>query len=202
MINIINRKKKLKILQFFLLILGFSVIFFSYYFDKNSKKENILVDRKTFKNKEINKNSEGNVFYNIEYSGLDLTGNRFVLKSKEALSNNNQPELVNLKGVNAIFYLKNNTILNVSSDFGKYNNKTLDIIFKGNVKAFYENSKLFADQANFSNSQNSLTIRDNVRLVDEKGTIIADKLSLDIESKNLNIKSFNENSINANLNLK
>lgn len=202
MINIINRKKKLKILQFFLLILGFLVIFFSYYFDKNSKKENILVDRKTFKNKEINKNSEGNVFYNIEYSGLDLTGNRFVLKSKEALSNNNQPELVNLKGVNAIFYLKNNTILNVSSDFGKYNNKTLDIIFKGNVKAFYENSKLFADQANFSNSQNSLTIRDNVRLVDEKGTIIADKLSLDIESKNLNIKSFNENSINANLNLK
>ncbi len=202
MINIINRKKKLKILQFFLLILGFLVIFFSYYFDKNSKKENILVDRKTLKNKEINKNSEGNIFYNIEYSGLDLTGNRFVLKSKEALSKNNQPELVNLKGVNAIFYLKDNTILNVSSDFGKYNNKTLDIIFKGNVKAFYENSKLFADQADFSNSQNSLTIRDNVKLVDEKGTVIADKLSLDIESKNLNIKSFNENSINANLNLK
>lgn len=202
MINIINRKKKLKILQFFLLILGFLVIFFSYYFDKNSKKENILVDRKTLEKKEINKNSEGNIFYNIEYSGLDLTGNRFVLKSKEALSNNNQPELVNLKGVNAIFYLKNNTILNVSSEFGKYNNKTLDIIFKGNVKAFYENSKLFADQADFSNSQNSLTIRDNVRLVDEKGTIVADKLSLDIESKNLNIKSFNENSVNANLNLK
>ena len=35
---------------------------------------------------EINK-ADGDIFYNIEYSGLDLTGNRYILRSDEARTN-------------------------------------------------------------------------------------------------------------------
>ena len=36
---------------------------------------------------------------------------------------------------------------------GIYNNKTLDMIFEKNVKANYEESKLFAEKAEYSNSK-------------------------------------------------
>ena len=44
--------------------------------------------------------------------------------------------LVNMKFVEATFF-KNDKILKVQSDFGKYNNKTLDMSFSKNVKFFY-----------------------------------------------------------------
>ena len=40
-----------------------------------------------------------------------------------------------MKFVEAIFYFKDDTVLNVWSDNGIYNNKTLDMNFDGNVKA-------------------------------------------------------------------
>ena len=43
-----------------------------------------------------------------------------------------------MKFVEAKFYFKDDTVLQVKSDFGIYNNKTLDMNFKGNVIASYE----------------------------------------------------------------
>ena len=42
-----------------------------------------------------------------------------------------------MKIVTANFYFKDGTVLNVTSDTGVYNNKTLDMLFQGNVKADY-----------------------------------------------------------------
>ena len=102
-----------------------------------------------------------------------------------------------MKGVTATFYFKDNTTLNVYSDEGNYNNKTLDIIFRKNVKALYENSKLFADKAEFSNSKNFLTITNNVKIIDERGTMFADKLLFDIKDKTLNISAMGNNLIES-----
>ena len=57
-----------------------------------------------------------------------------------------------MKFVEANFYFKDNTVLNVLSDKGAYNNKTLDMIFE-DVKAKYEGSRLVANRANYSNSK-------------------------------------------------
>ena len=46
-------------------------------------------------------------------------------------------------------------------------------------------SKLFAGKASFSNSNNYLTIYDNVKIDDIRGTMIADKLLFDISKQNL-----------------
>ena len=82
-----DRKKKLIFFQILLLILGAAIILFTYF----NKKENIYTeimskdDKKTIEEKLSDKTESGNVFYDIEYSGLDLSGNRYILKSKEAL---------------------------------------------------------------------------------------------------------------------
>ena len=74
--------------------------------------------------------------------------------------------------------------------------------FDGNVKADYEKSKLFAQKANYSNSKGFLTISDEVKVIDSQGTIFADKLLFDIKEQKLNIASFNDSKINANISLK
>ena len=114
----------------------------------------------------------------------------------------NELELVNLKYVIAIFYLKDDTFIEVSSDFGLYNNKTLDIIFNNNVKSSYEGSELYAQRAEYSNSKNFIVISENVKIKDVKGTIFAEKLVFDINDKKLNISSSKNNKVKANLNYK
>ena len=200
----IERKKKLRIIQLVLLTLGLLIIFLTYVQNQRSLEDEIVsseIQNKIKKQLE-NQSDEADSFYNIEYTGLDLAGNRYILKSEEASSNRENQEIVNMKFVEAKFYFKDDTVLQVKSDFGIYNNKTLDMNFKGNVIASYEGSQLFAQKAEYSNSKGYLIISDKVKINDKRGTMVADKLLFDIKKQTLNIASGNDDKINANLNLK
>ena len=197
-----ERKKKLVISQISLLIIGILIILFTYTYKDGSIENTIITKEKeeAVKSQDSKKFSEGDFFFNIEYSGLDLSGNRYILKSKEAYNNKTNLDVVNMKFVEATFYFKNNTILNVWSNEGIYNNKTLDMTFFGDVKGLYENSSLFSEKAEYSNSKGFLTITENVKIIDYRGTMVADRLSFDIKKQTLDIASFSDNKINANVN--
>ena len=153
--------------------------------------------------KKINKESDSsNVFYDIVYSGLDLSGNRYIIKAREARNSNNDDGFVNLKEVNAIFYFKDGKNLVITSDFGLYNNRTLDMKFKENINALYDNSTLTAEKAEYFNSKNLIEISNNVKVNDYRGLIMAEKLIFDIEKKKLNITSSDTEKVKANLNYK
>ena len=96
----------------------------------------------------MDEKSEEDIFYDVEYTGLDLNGNRYLIKAKETSLDKLKPEIVYMKDVNSIFYFKDNTILYVSADKGIYNNKTLDMTFENNVKADYLNSELLQKNGN------------------------------------------------------
>ena len=201
----IERKKKLRLIQIGLLIVGTLIIIFTY-FNKNETFDEKIVSKETQekikKQLENNNTENSDVFYNIEYSGLDLAGNRYILKSKEARNSKSESDVVNMKFVEAKFYFKDGTVLNVSSDIGIYNNVSLDMVFKGDVLATYEGSQLFAQKAEYSNSKSFLIISEKVKIKDIRGTMVADKLLFDIKKQTLNIASFKDDKINANINLK
>ena len=200
----INRKKRLRFFQIGFFIIGILIIFFTYYNNDKKIEESIISKQtqKKIKDQLAEDDNKTDIFYNIEYSGLDLSGNRYMLKSKEAYILEKDIDIVNMSFVEATFYFKDDTILNVISNEGIYNNKTLDMIFNGNVQANYGESKLFANKAEYSNSESFLIISDKVKIKDIKGTMLADKLFFDIKNKKLKIASFNNNKINANINLK
>ena len=199
-----DRKRKLRLTQLSLLILGLVIIFFTYA-NRQGLNDKQLVSKETqekVKKQLAQDDEKGDVFFNISYSGLDLAGNRYILKSKEARSDEKNQEIVIMKFVEAVFYFKDNTSLKVTSDDGIYNNKTLDMTFDGNVKASYEESELFAQRAEYSNTKSYLTILNNVKVKDSYGTMVADKLLFDIKKQKLTIASFNDGKINANIRLK
>ena len=199
----IERKKKIKIIQVSLLLVGVLIIFFTYIKKENTSENKIISTEAQKKIKKQMKNqSEKDIFYNIEYSGLDLAGNRYILKANEATTDELNQDIINMKSVTSIFYFKDGTVLNVSSNTGIYNNKTLDMFFSENVEASYIESTLFADKAEYSNSESFLTITNNVIIEDSRGTMIADKLFFDIKKQTLKIAAFKDNKINANINLK
>ena len=198
-----ERTKKLRLIQFSLIIVGGLIIFFTYYLDKKNQK-NQIINKETQKEilKAAESTSKGDVFYNIEYSGLDLAGNRYILKSEEATNDKTSKEIVNMKSVEAVFYFKNNKVLKVISDSGIYNNNSLDMVFLGNIKANYEDSLLFAEKAEYINSSSFLTISQKVKIDDKKGTMYADEILFDIKNQTVDISTFEENKINANIKLK
>jgi len=161
-----SRKQKLRLFQISLLIFGLFIIYFTYYGDKKDAKQTIVPPQVQDRiKKQIENQPEGyEVFKDIKYTNLDLSGNRYILKSKQAYSKSDEQEIVNLISVEAIFYFKDNTILKVISDYGIYNNKTLDMNFTENIKATYLDSVLYAQKAEYSNSNNNLTISKNVKL--------------------------------------
>ena len=199
-----ERKKKLLFTQIILLLSGIFIIMFTYV--NRDKDQNSLIiskdDQKKIKDKLINESEGGNVFYDIEYSGIDLAGNRYILKSEEAFNIESNQEIINMKFVQAIFYFKDDTILYVWSDKGLYNNRTLDMKFDGNVRVNYGESELFAQKAEYSNLKSYISITDDVSINDIRGTMVADRLLFDIKKKTLNIESFNENKVNANVKMK
>ncbi len=199
-----ERKKKLRIIQFLLLIIGTIIIFYTYLNkSKNDIAEIIPSETQEKLKKQIDNNqNQGDTFYNIEYSGVDLAGNRYKLKSKEASNIKSNKEVVKMKFVEAIFYFKDDTVLNIQSNYGIYNNRTLDMTFSGDVQAFYQGSKLFAQKAEYSNSESFLTISEKVKIDDTRGIMFADKLLFDIKKQTLNIASFNDGKIDANVMLK
>ena len=200
----IERKKKLRFAQLTLLIFGILIIYITYYGKKSNLDKEIIsktTKEKVKKQASENESEEGDIFFNVEYTGLDLNGNRYSLKSKEAYLDELKPETVYMKFVHAIFYFKDDTILNVWSDSGIYNNKNLDMKFQNNVRAKYLDSELFAGKADYSNSKSYLIIYENVRVNDIRGNLVADKLLFDITKQKLDITSFNDGKINANVKL-
>tara|TARA_A100001011_G_C13953015_1_gene692042 strand:+ start:102 stop:716 length:615 start_codon:yes stop_codon:yes gene_type:complete len=197
-----ERKLRLRLIQISLLLVGAIIIFVTYYNTGKDLEKNLLTSKERKMSDQATKLSENNdFFYNIKYTGLDLSGNRYVLESEEATTNKTNQELIMMKVVKAIFYLKDDTVLTINSDTGIYNNKTLDMTFEEDVKAVYEGSELYAQKAVYSNSKSLLNISNKVKIVDSKGEMIADKLLFDVKNQTLNISSFENGKINAVVNL-
>jgi hypothetical protein len=164
---------------------------YSTYRDKNKKVEETIVPK-------AETNSEINSFNNVKYSGFDLNGNRYILKADKADFENKTSEIINMEGVVANFYMKDDTILNVISDVGLYNSLNLDMEFKKNVKATYLTNTLLSEQLTYSNSSGKLLASGNVRgESEEKGQFSADNVEYDLTNKTLDFSMLGNKLVNV-----
>ena len=191
-------KKKILIIQILIFIFAISLLFTTYYTDE--LVENVLEVKKPIKSKVITKNSSNsNTFEDIQYKGIDLNGNRYIIDSKFAEFDLSKPELIKMRVMNATFYFKDGSVLKVVGDWGTYNNKSFDMEFRDNIKAVYLDNNLYSDNLDYYNSKNLLTIYGNVVTESVQGTTKSDKLVVDLKDQTLNMTMYNNEQVNVKL---
>ena len=137
-----NRKKKLRIIQFSLLLISLIILIFSYSNRfKLSDKDIISEEIQNKVDEQLSKEADGgDTFYNISFSGLDLSGNRYILNAEEAKNDKIKPEIIYMKEIDAIFYFKDGTDLKILADKLLFDVKKQTL----NISAF-ENKKVNAN---------------------------------------------------------
>ena len=192
-----KRKTKILIVQILLFFTAILLIFFTYYNNENSDqvdKQKIEKESEaSSKIKEVDDKTTS--FENIEYKGVDLEGNRYIIKSELADFSLDNPELINMKIMSAIFYLKDGSILEIKGDWGSYNNQTYDMKFRDNIETKYKENYIFSDKLDYMNSKQLLTVSGNVKSQSVQGDIEADLLSFDLSLNTLDISMFTEDQI-------
>ena len=168
-------------LQFFLLtiILGGLIIFYNIYFV--DKELNIPLENN---NSKITKNiQDANIIYNIEYVAKN-NGNSYLINSNYGELDINQTNLITLKVVKAVINFENSSPININSDNALYNNTNHDTEFYGNVLVTYLGHNITSDNFNLYFEKDVADILNNVVYKNLNTTLEADKIEIDLLTKN------------------
>ena len=189
-------KKKI-ILGTFFIILFFSLLTFQYFKSSNEKKivekkKIELVEKENLKIDE-EKIESSNIIEDVSYSAKDIKGNEYFLRANEGIIDQNESNFIFLKSVKAIINLKDLKLVEISSDFGKYNIKNYDTIFSKNVIISYLDNIITGDYLDFSLDKNLMMMSKNVVLKNKKSTLQADVVEVNIETKDIKIFMYEEN---------
>ena len=186
---------KRRFVQLTLILVGFLIIFFTY-FSNIQKKQNLKevkkekIPQEEFVEENINK------FEDVEYEGIDSSGNRFVIGSKYAQFEKERPEVIHMEEIKCTFSFKDKTVLTIIADTGIFNNVTNDMNFSDNVRMDYLQNVLFSDRALFNNYENQLLVDGNIRGEGPQANLEADELGFDLNTKNLKISMYNDERVN------
>ena len=180
------------------IILSASVLIFFFtfliFFFTNSSNDKNLIEKKKAAKLVDNENIESlNIIEDVSYSAKDPKGNEYFLKAREGTIDQNESNFIFLKSVNAIINLRDYKVIEISSDFGKYDINNYDTIFSKNVLITYLNSKITGDYLDFSWDKNLMIISKNVILENNKSLLKADVIEMDIKSRDIKIFMYEEN---------
>ena len=190
-------KKKI-IFGTLIVILFFSLLIFFYL---NSIDEKKLIEKKKKIELVEKKSSERieeqiesfNIIEDVSYSASDNKGNEYFLKASEGTIDQNNSNFIFLKSVNAIINLKNYKLIEISSDFGKYDINNYDTIFSKNVIITYLDNKITGDYLDFSWDKNLMIISRDVVLKNNKSSLQADVIEVNVKTRDIKIFMYEEN---------
>ncbi len=173
-----------------ILIVLISLSFYLKYFNKSPK---ILEKNTDLKKVDINKNSSSTYIDNINYLSSDAKGNKYQMTAEQAEIGTENSDVMFLKNVIAYVFIKDSDTVKITSNFGKYNSKNYDTIFSKNVIVVYPGHKITGEYLDFSFLSNLGTISTNVIYTGNKKNLFADKIEMNLTTKDTKI-FMNDNS--------
>ena len=191
---------KKKQIPLILIAIGLLLIFFTYFYYPYMQNKQIF--HKESKREDLIKKSENNEvssFEDLKYTGIYDLDKTFIIKSNKAYINKEDPDVVYMTNMNVVLYLKDNRIVTIVSDKGRYNKATYDCFFENNVKATDGQTKIFAENLDLLATENIVKIYNKVSLKDPSGYLKADKINYDFETKNFKVLMFGDNDIKMKL---
>ena len=189
-------KKRQQKIQITLILIGVMLIVATYFYypslDKNFVSKNQTIEENL---KESLEDTESTTFKNIIYRGIYDLDKTFTIQAEEALILNEEADIVYMNGMHVILYLNDGRIVNITSTKGRYNKETYDCFFENNVKATDGEMEIFSDNLDLLATENSVKIYNNVNLNDITGSLKADKIDYDFETKYFKVSMFDDKTI-------
>tara|TARA_B100000795_G_scaffold91627_1_gene66870 strand:+ start:1343 stop:1927 length:585 start_codon:yes stop_codon:yes gene_type:complete len=178
-----NKKTVLQILLIFLIFL-ISLSFYLKYFNNISKisKKSLITEEI-----DIDQNNSSTYIDNIDYISSDAKGNKYQITAEQAEIKIENSDVMFLKNVIAYIFIKDSDKIKITSKFGKYNSKNYDTIFSKNVIIIYPGHKITGEYLDFSFLDNLGTISINVVYKGDKTNLLADKIEMNLATKDTKI---------------
>ena len=178
-----NKKTALQVLMTLVIVI-ISLWFYLQYFNNNDKISKVV---SVIKKVDNNQNSSSTFIDDIDYISSDAKGNKYQITAIQAEIKEENSDVMFLKNVIAYIFIKNSDTVKITSNFGKYNSKNYDTIFSKNVIILYPGHKITGEYLDFSFINNLGTISIDVIYNGDKKNLFADKIEMNLNTKDTKI---------------
>ena len=182
------------LIQIFLLLL-ILIICGAIYYNYLHKKPSLLNKKKIVIIEEPKKEILGNFIKDIEYKSEDELGNSYIIRSKKGEFKDKNPNLIFMTNVEAVIKLKDKTIIRLTSLNANYNILDNNTNFFNNVNLDYLTHKITADNIDVFFRDSKVEAYNNLVYRNLDLSLIADKVEIDLITKNSKIFMLNNEKI-------
>lgn len=191
-----------RIVQLSLISIGLFLILATYFFYPKMIKNKFL-EGETVKDDltktDITGSKERNTFENVEYKGLYDINKPFKVKSEKAYILIKEPDIIYMINMHVTLDMDDGRVIIITSDKGKYNKVTYDCFFENNVKAIDGETTVLAENLDLLATEDSATVYNNVFLTNDKGSLRADKVYYNFETKYYHVSMFSDEKVKIKL---
>lgn len=191
-----------RIVQLSLISIGLFLILATYFLYPEIIKNKYLKEE-TVKDNTIKTDTtdakERNTFENVEYKGIYDVNKPFSVKSKKAYILVQKPNVVYMTNMHVALDMEDGRIIIITSDKGSYNKVSYDCFFENNVKAIDGKTTVLAENLDLLATEDSATVYNNVFLTNDQGSLRADKVHYDFETRYYQISMFSDEKVKIKL---
>jgi len=168
------------------LIIFLLTIFMLYYYNNNKKNgsSNLVVIDNLDKKTEI---SNENIIKDIRYFSKDGQNNSYEIISDFGKIDIDNPDITFMTNVTASIYLENSNGIIITSKYANFNNSNYETEFYENVNIVRADERIKSQKLEFSLIKDLILISDQVILEKPGFNLKADKVEIDLITKNSTI---------------
>ena len=173
------------LVQFFLfsLFIFLSVFFYYEYFKKDSQI--LKINKKPAQT--LEQPNESNLIRGLRYFSVDDNGNKYEIRSEYGEMGLDNPNVILMTNVVAKIDIYNSDPIIITSTFAKYNVKNYDTNFEKNVFVKHVDNKLNGENLDLSFQNNLLLMYNDIIYQNSDTKLLADKLEIDLITKDSKI---------------
>lgn len=179
------------------LVLSLTVIFILIitYFRLFNTPQNIVSinQKKTIQVVEGEENNS-NKIENLEYIATDSLGNKYIIKADRGYLNKEDQKLIMMSKVSAEIVFSNAEEIYILSDTAIYNSQNFDTHFSNKIKVTYGQHIINSDEAKLIFSKSMAILYDNIIYNNINTELYADKMEIDLITKDSKIYMKDTNS--------
>ncbi len=173
------------LIQLFLFLLFLFITVFSYY--KFYKKDPEISQKVDTKKNLPTKKLKTNLISDLRYFSVDDEGNKYEIQSEYGEMGSVDPNIIFMTNVTAQIDVYNSEPIIITANFAKYNVKNYDTNFESNVLLKHVDNKVNGENLDLLFKDNVMSMYNNIVFQNTDTTLLADKLEIDLITKDTKI---------------